>query len=80
MAAGEMGVRWVTAPRKVSMNLTPQAIEAAQEVADKRGMNRTDAVQRGLALQRYLEEVDTKKGSIFVELPDGTRERVILDW
>ncbi len=65
--------------RKVFMMLTPRAIGAAEEVALKRGGNQTDAVQRGLALQRYLEEVDSRGGRIYVEMANGNRRRVVLD-
>ena len=65
--------------KQVSMQLTPKTIIAAEAVAAKRGGNPTDAVQRGLALQRYLETVDSQNGKIYVELANGTSRRIILD-
>ncbi len=65
---------------RVSINLRPEAAEAAQEIAKKRQITKTDVVQRGIALEKVIEDISDRKGSLVVELPDGTRERILLPW
>ena len=65
---------------RVSMNLRPEAAKAAEEIAEKRNITKTDVVQRGIALEKVLEDINERKGALIVELPDGTRERILIPW
>ncbi len=64
---------------KVSMNLPRDEVESVAKIADEKGITKTDVVRRGLAAEKFIEELPDN-AKLLVELPDGTIQRVVFPW
>jgi predicted transcriptional regulator len=64
--------------RKVTVNLSPEAVDALNEIADSRGVTLSEALRQAIASEKFLVDEVRKGSKILVERPDqGIREIVI---
>jgi hypothetical protein len=65
-------------PRKVTVNLPEEAVEAIQAYADARGITFTEALRRFISHEKYfMEEVDAG-GKVLIEKPDKSLREVVI--
>lgn len=62
---------------KVSFNLPADELEYLREVADKRGINVTQALRRAIATEKLIDDVDSSDSKLLIEQGDATREVII---
>ena len=62
---------------KVSFNLPAKELEFLREVAEKRGINVTQALRRAIAAEQLIEEVEASDAKLLLEKGSTTREVMI---
>jgi predicted transcriptional regulator len=64
--------------QKVTVNLSADAVQALQDIADSRGVTLTEALRQAIATERFLSEEVKLGNKILVERPDQGIREIIL--
>ena len=64
--------------RKVSMNLSNEAIATLKELADKRGVTMTEVLRHAIGTEKFLDDVTSKKGEVLIKDKQGKIDRVVF--
>jgi hypothetical protein len=62
----------------MTVNLVRRAVRALDIATDTTGENRTDTVNRALQVYAYVAQAEMSGKAIYIEAPDGTRERLLV--
>jgi hypothetical protein len=62
------------------MNLPVKDAAVVARLADAGKITKTDVVRRGIALEKFIEDVVALKGRVMIERSDGRVFRVLLPW
>ena len=67
-----------TAPAKtkVSVNLSGEAADQINEVANRKGISVSDLIRRAISTQLFVEAELDEKNTFLIRSPDGELERV----
>ena len=65
-------------PRKVTVNLPEEAIEAIQAYADARGITFTEALRRFISREKYLNDEVAAGGKVLIEKPDRSLRELVV--
>jgi hypothetical protein len=63
---------------RITFHATPIAKAAVDSIMAQRGTNRTDAINRALAIAALVERLSDDLGSLRIVAEDGTTERIYL--
>lgn len=64
---------------KFTVQLTDEMDDALGEVATRRGLPKTQALRRAVALMKYLDEADDRGESVVVKSQDGTERQIVFE-
>ena len=64
--------------QKVTVNLSTEAVQALQDIADSRGVTLTEALRQAIATEKFLSEEVRQGNKILVERPDQGIREIIL--
>lgn len=66
------------ATRRVSVNLTEEAIKSLEALAQKRGITMTDALRKAIATEKFLVDEVGEGSKVLIESKDGKNTRQLL--
>lgn len=64
--------------RRLNLNVTDETAQQLEALAEARGSTLTEAVRRSVGIMDHLSQEIAKGSKLYIELPDGTRNRIIL--
>jgi hypothetical protein len=64
-------------PKKVTVNLPEEAVEAIQAYADARGISFTEALRRFISREKYFNDEIEAGGKLLIEKPGGSLREVV---
>jgi predicted transcriptional regulator len=64
---------------KFTVQLTDEMDEALAEVAKRRGVPKTQALRRAVALMKYLDEADRSGEKVIVKTKDGEERQIVFE-
>jgi len=69
-----------TMVQRLSVNLSDDVANALREIADEDGISVTEAIRRAISSERWIRDVDKRKGKILVQEPGSknVQEAVFL--
>ena len=56
---------------RITVNLVARAARALQKAADLTGDSKTDTINRAVQVYAYLEEINSRGGTIYIREADG---------
>lgn len=63
---------------KISVNLTTEDVDALKSLAEKRGSTVTETLRRAIAMEKFVDDVTSKGGTLVVEDQDKTLRRLLV--
>jgi len=63
---------------KLTVNLPEREMAILRTIAAKRDISLTDAVRRAIAMEQFIDEVQTEGGKLLVEQPDRTIRQLVV--
>jgi hypothetical protein len=66
------------ATRRVSVNLTEEAIKSLEALAQKRGVTMTEALRKAIATEKFLVDEVSEGTKVLLLSKDGKNTRQIL--
>lgn len=65
---------------KVTVNLPEKVWGAVERRAGEEGVTRTEILKRAISLENFVHETRQAGGSLVIERPDGTIERMVFPY
>jgi hypothetical protein len=66
------------ATRRVSVNLTEEAIKSLEALAHKRGITMTEALRKAIATEKFLVDEVSEGSKVLIRSKDGKETRQLL--
>ncbi|GGQ88588.1 hypothetical protein [Couchioplanes azureus] len=63
---------------KFTINLVKRAVRALEIATKVTGDNRTDTFNRAVQVYAYIVQAENEGKAVYIEGPDGSRERLLL--
>lgn len=63
---------------KLTVNLPEREMATLRGIAARRDISMTDAVRRAIAMEQFIEEVESQGGKLLVEQPDHSIRHLVL--
>jgi hypothetical protein len=63
---------------KLTVNLPEREMATLRSIAAKRDISLTDVVRRAIAMEQFIEEVESQGGKLLVEQPDHRMRQLVL--
>jgi hypothetical protein len=63
---------------KLTVKLPERDMATLRSIAAKRDMTLTDVVRRAIAMEQFIEEVQSQGGKLLVEQPDHSMRQLVL--